>query len=46
MQREERLSALSHNVLGMDMLLKPSKKEKNASPDVVTFNDNVKGLNS
>ena len=45
-QREERLSrrrSLNNNVLGTDMLLKPSRKERSACPGVAAFNDNVKG---
>ena len=34
---------LSNNVLGTDMLLKPSRKERGAFPGVVAFNGNVKG---
>ena len=34
---------MSNKVLGTNMLLKPSKKERNACPGIVPFNDNVKG---
>ena len=34
---------MSNNVLGTDMLLKPSRKERNACSGVVAFNNNVKG---
>ena len=34
---------LNNNVLGTDMLLKPSRKEWSACPGLVAFNDNMKG---
>ena len=34
---------LSNNVLGTDMLLKPSRKERSSFPGVVAYTGNVKG---